>query len=393
MNPQDQNPNLSSKKQYLNKTKLKFYQELKKIQKDFKPTKETQGFGGYAIIGEKNYPNLQTYNISNEEKLSSYKNTAQNVKQNYDNIIKQKAKNIFGTTREQHIKQTTSKINEELQNIYKSKKEVEFTTHYSKELQFNKISMNSTHGIMGSNNQVNKINANQNTSTSKQIEKFADNEEKAKNAIISLYEREVNEHQIINLLALGTFGLQSNKKLVPTRWAITAYDQTLEKHLHQKIIKYNPLNSYEIYHHKDKGNEFIIILFPEPFQAQVTEKFEGGLEEDYVSHNNKLQTKEPMCSGGYYATKLPVFEQLNQRKKQSAYISIRIIKDYELPLGVVFVRESVRTALKNQIFKTSNKQEMLKFLFENYKNHFELYLKSKFKKEIEQTKTLNKYFT
>ena len=57
-----------TKKDLLSKTKLEFYNEIKKYQQEFKPSKEIEGYASAAIVGEKNYPNLKVYNISNEKK-------------------------------------------------------------------------------------------------------------------------------------------------------------------------------------------------------------------------------------------------------------------------------------------------------------------------------------
>ncbi|MCA9495379.1 MAG: hypothetical protein KC589_00415 [Nanoarchaeota archaeon] len=382
----------TKKKEFLNKTKLEFYKEIKKYQKELKPTKEIEGFPCSAIVGEKNYPNLATHNISNENQKSSYQNTSEIVKKNYNDIIKLKAKNILGTTNQIYIKKTNEKINEEIQNIYKSKKSIEFASNFEKELSFKKILINKVSGIIGSKNPLISLKATQNTTTSKQIEKYSKNDIKAKEAIISLYERGINEHQIINLLALGSFGIQINKKLVPTKWAISAYDQTLEKHLHKKIIYYKPIEDFEIYEHKDKGNHFVIILIPDTFQAEIIESFPGAIEKDYVNFDNKLHKESPETSGGYYATKFPIFEQLIERKKQAAFISLRIISNYDIPLGVVFVRESVRAALKNKIFKTSNEKELENFLHIKFPNHSRLYQTSNVLVEKKKQKKLNAFF-
>jgi len=383
---------MNAKKSFLNKTKLEFYKEIKKYQQELKPTKEIEGFASSAIVGEKNYPNLKVHNISNDNINNSFFKTSDIVKSNYSDIIKLKAKNILGSTQSLNIKKTNEKIREELENIYKSKKEIEFSSKFENELKFDKILTSKVSGIMGSKNELLSINPNENTTTSNKIEKYITKDIKSKEAIISLYEKGVNEHQIMNLLALGSFGININKKLVPTKWAISAYDQTIEKYLYSKIIKYNTINNYEIYHSNDKGNEFIIILIPDTFSAEVIEAFDNTIESDFVNFDNKFKKLEPETAGGFYATKFGIFENLNERKKQASFISIRIIENYDIPLGVVFVREKVRDAMKNKIFKSSNEKEIKEFLLKKYKNHFILFQNSKLLKEkIKQTK-LKEFF-
>lgn len=234
----------NAKREFLNKTKIEFYKELKKYQQELKPTKEIEGFGASAIVGEKNYPNLKVHNVSNSNEDNSFFKTSDIVKRDYSDIIKLKARNILGSTNDTYIKKTNDRINKELQDIYKSKNAIEFNSEFENELRFDKVLVNKVSGIVGSRNPLLSLKANENTSTSKKIEKYTANDIKSREAIISLYEKGVNEHQIINLLALGSFGMQMNKKMVPTRWAITAYDQTIEKHLHKKLVAHRPVEKY-----------------------------------------------------------------------------------------------------------------------------------------------------
>lgn len=381
----------NAKKEFLNKTKIRFYKELKLAQSKLKNTKEIEGYASGSIVGEKNYPFLKIHSVSNENKKSSFFKLNNLVKKNYNDIIKIKAKSILGSTQETYIKKTKERVNNELQNIYKSKKAIEFTSEFEKEIKFDKIIINKLSGILGSKNELKSIILNQNPPTSKQIEKFTQKDIKSKQAIISLYEKGINEQQIINLLALGSFGIDINKKLVPTKWAITAYDQTIEKHLFNKIKKNKIIQNYEIYLHQDKGNFFIIILTSDILNGEIIEKFEGGSPSDYFDHENKLDKKEPATSGGYFSTKLGIFEHLCQKNKQAGIISIRIIEDYDIHLGVIFVRECARQAMKNRIFKCSNKNELNNFLAIKFPKHHNLFNQSKYLQEQRKQKRIRDF--
>lgn len=381
----------TAKREFLSKTKQKFYDEIKQYQLSLKPTKEIEGYGSAPIVGEKNYPYLSTHNISNSNKDSSFFNTSKIVKKDYDEVISLKARNILGSTEKTYVKKVNERISDEIRNIYKSKKPIEFSSEFEKELKFDRILVNKVSGVMGSRNPLLTLKANENTSTSSQIEKYISDDLKAKDAIIDLYEKGVNEHQIINLLALGSFGIDMNKKLVPTKWAITAYDQTIEKHLFTKLRNLSPIEKYEIYHHKDKENEFVILLIPDTFTGEVIEAFSTNIEKDYIDHQNRLDKKEPETAGGFYATKIAIFESLLKRKRQAAFISVRVIGDYDVPLGVVFVRESVREAMKKPIFESSDEKEIFDFLQEKYLKHSILTKNSKVLKERRKQRKLNEF--
>lgn len=382
----------SNKKEFLNKTKTNFYEEIKKYQKQLKPTNEIEGYASGTIVGEKSYPNVKTHSISNFSPNNSFFKTADIVKKDYSQIIKLKAKNILGSTDKSYIKKTNTRVNQELKDIYKSKKAIEFSSKFENELKFDKILVSKVSGIVGSKNELIELHANQNTQTSKQIEKYTQTDIKSKQAIISLYEKGVNEHQIINLLALGSFGVEINKKLVPTKWAISAYDQTIEKYLHKKIINYKLIENFEIYKIEDKGNNFVIILLPHEFSCEIIEQFDNTLERDFVGFNNILKKDEPETAGGFYATKLSIQENLQKRKRQASFISIRIIKDYDMPLGVVFVRECVREAMKNKLFQTSKFDELEEYLKNKFNNHYNYFKISKVLQEISKQKKLRQFF-
>jgi hypothetical protein len=383
---------MSIKKEFLNKTKLEFYKEIKKYQEILKPTKELEGYASGVIVGEKNYPQVRTHSISNENLTSSYFNNSNLVKENYSKIIKEKARNILGSTNQIYVKKTDDRIKKELEDIYKSKKAIEFNSEYEKELTFDKLIVNKVAGIGGSKNNIKSVTATENTSTSKHIEKYTENDIKSREAMLSLYKIGINENQIINLLALGTFGIQINKKLVPTRWSISAYDKTIESYLHKKILDYKIISSYEIYTYEDKGNKFTIIILPESLSFENFEMMKGNKLIDYVNYNNKLGYKEPNTAGGFYSSKVAANEFLEKRKLQAACIVLRDITDYELHLGVVFVRESVRECLKGKPIVFSNKIEFEKYLKEYNLKYYLAYKESTTYRETNKQKKLEEFF-
>ena len=381
-----------NKRDFLNKTKKDFYEEIKKYQKSLKPTKEIEGFAGSSIVGEKNYPNIKIHNISNENKNNHYMKTSEIVKRDYSDIIKAKARNILGSTESINIRKSDEKIKKEIEDIYKSKNEVNFTSKFQNELKFNKIILNKFSGIVGNKNEITNIESNENTKTSKKIEKYTLGDIKAKNAVIDLYEKGTNEHQIINLLSIGSFGKQINKKLVPTRWAITTYDKIIEEFLFKKIYNNKIDNFYRLFYSIDKGNEFLILTLPDNIKGTIIEKFSINKEIDSFNDYNKLDKKEPMTAGGYYSTKLSIFEHLHKSKRQSSFISSRIIKEYDIPLGVVFVREMVRKAMKTQILKSNSFEEVKEFINLNYSNHLNDIINSKTIKQHNSQKKLSNFF-
>lgn len=382
----------NKKEKFLSDSKKKFYLEIKNFQKNFKPTNQIEGVASYVFIGDKNYPNVNLFNISNDKKEAYFKNSSEIVKNSYNDIFKIKARNILGDTKPTSIKNISTRINDEIRNVYKAKNMVNFSSKFEKEISFNKIIFNKEAGNLGSKNELVSLDVQENTKTDNSIEKYTSQDLKAKNSIIALYEKGVNEHQIINLISLGAFGVSSNKKLVPTKWAISLYDKTIEEYLYKKIFNFKQINFFEVYTFEDKGNFFLLILFPQHFSANIIEIFGETFLEDYVSYDNKLNKKKPDTSGGYYATKISCLEFLLKRKKQAGVLSIRLIKDYDFPLGVVFVRESVREAFLKLVFKTSSFEELEKYILINKKKYYYYFKKAKILLERKVNKKLLDFY-
>lgn len=384
---------MSIKREFISKTKEQFYEEIKKYQKTFKPTKEVEGFGSIPIVGEKNYPFLKTHNVSNEGEESSFMNSGDLVKKEYSEVFKAKAKNILGSTESEHIRKPHTRIKEEIRDIYKARKPIIFSSEFEKEIKFNKVQVNKTTGIVGAKNPLLNLEAVENTTTSKQIEKFTSEDIKAKYAITTLYDKGINEHQITSLLALGSFGVEVNKRLVPTRWAITAYDKTIEKFLFNQIQSYSSISSFELYYREDKGNAFVILLLPsEDLQGEIVEAFSTNVLKDYFDTANKLDKAEPATAGGYFATKVAIFESLVHRKKKASIISLRTIEDYEVPLGVVFVRETVREAMKGEKTSFSSLEDLKEYLQNFFPKHNKALDPSTVLKELKSQRKLHEFF-
>lgn len=387
----------SSKQEYLSNIKKEFYNQLKTYKEEFKPTKELTTHSTIPLLTSKTYPQISTFQVTNLSVENTQFNQNEFVKKDYSHILKHKARSIVATSSPIHKTHTKEQLHTQLTTIYSSKKAVESEHIFETELKIGKVLSSKTAGLLGNSTPLLQINTYDNISISKHLEKHQQGETKSKDAIIELYERGFNDTQIRTLLSLGTFGLEKNKLLVPTKWSISACDSVLEQYLYSKIINYKVANEYLVFEHLDKGNHFIMCFLPYQFCSEVIETYKNSqniqiIEQDFVSFSNKLSKKEPECAGGYWATKLAMLEKMNSLKKQYACISIRIIENYEIPLGVIFVRECVREAVNKQpIFNTFLKEEFEEFLNNNFSKHYTLYKKSKLLQEISTLKHLNEW--
>ena len=86
-----------------------------------------------------------------------------------------------------------------------------------------------------------------NVKVEKQVDKVINDEIKASEAIEFLYKNEFNEYTLSKILSVGVIGLAKNKKLVPTRWSITATDDILGKKFLENIRQYPWIENYELF--------------------------------------------------------------------------------------------------------------------------------------------------
>ncbi len=193
---------------------------------------------------------------------------------------------------------------------------------------------------------------------------------KANDALIYLYEHDFDENYLTKLLSIGTLGLKKSRKLVPTRWSITATDDAVAKHLIEEIKGFNQID-YSAYFGSYLGNYYLVLFFPEKWSYELFEMYmpnaswnvssELNYMTDYENYDGRKNYAEN-CGGGYYSVRLAVLEKLREMKKQGTALVLRFITgEYAVPLGVWVTREAARKALLNKPIIFSDKELMLKY--------------------------------
>ncbi|MBI5803300.1 hypothetical protein HY448_01285 [Candidatus Pacearchaeota archaeon] len=203
----------------------------------------------------------------------------------------------------------------------------------------------------------------------RKLEKMTSGEYKASEGIKYLYKNNFNEYTLNKVLSVGVLGIRGNKRIVPTRWSITATDDTIGKMLVDKIKEYKIIENHELFFGEFMGNQYLILLFPNIFSFELFELYLPA-----SSWNPSMQIKASTdfesffgrkdyasnTAGGYYATRLPITEYLEKIKRQACIFVIRIeTPSYWAPLGVWVVRESVRKALERKIEFNSREELIL----------------------------------
>lgn len=193
-----------------------------------------------------------------------------------------------------------------------------------------------------------------------------DSDLSAKDAIISLYNDGTKFSQIQKALSTGSFGLNKNRKLVPTRWSITAVDSTLADYFLSKV-KYHPvLENFRVYENFSLNNYYAVILIPTFFQYEWIEAFlsKAG-QREYIFADFELSKKKigySSVGGCYYSAKLASLEALDKMKIQSGVLILREANENYVPLGVFNVRENVKMALSGKFREFYSLRDSLTFV-------------------------------
>ena len=198
----------------------------------------------------------------------------------------------------------------------------------------------------------------------------SDTHSKAATSMQELYKSKIQTSNIIKILSAGILGLQKNRKLVPTRWAVTATDDTLSKFLLKKIRYYQELNEIRIFHGYYVGNHYEFILLPDNFAFEVIEAFIPGSvwnpfsSEIPISQDSESffarKTYAKNVTGAYYTARLVVCEYLEKIKRQASCLVLREERpEYNAPLGVGILRELGRDAFSKKPETAKTIQEAL----------------------------------
>ncbi|MCG2909779.1 MAG: Nre family DNA repair protein [Stygiolobus sp.] len=195
------------------------------------------------------------------------------------------------------------------------------------------------------------IKVDENPKIPNKIESLIFDDVKAEEGVLELYSSGENYYRIITTFSLGLLGRKKNRRIVPTRWSITAVDQIVGNYLLSKIKEFDTISTTTVYYNSYLGNYFHIIFYPSryssiwieiwyPFSLWSNELVITDLSEDYWGEYEFLD-------GGYMAARLAVIEKLNEMRRQAGIIIIReITSEYYAPVGNWHIREAVKKAYK-----------------------------------------------
>ena len=258
----------------------------------------------------------------------------------------------------------------------------------------------------GMNAPLKKARITSNVKIDQKLDKVVNDDIKTVEAVETLHKGGFSEYALSKILSVGVLGLKKDRKLVPTRWSITATDDMIGKKLLKKIRNCKWIENYELFFGEFTGNCYLVLLFPNLFSYELFELYLPGSS---WNTSNEIKASTDMedfygrkdyasnTAGGYYAARLPILEYLEKEKKQASIIVIRIeLPTYWASLGVWVVREAIKKTMENKKFEFADMKEliesarkisMIKFGYDPDK----LIKKSKILENIKNQTTLGKW--
>ena len=195
----------------------------------------------------------------------------------------------------------------------------------------------------------------------KPVEKtLEDDDWQAEGAMTYLYRRGFDVYEINTILSAGALGRGRNRRLVPTRWSITAVDDTVGQYLRGQIRNAASVDQVQVWYNEYIGNDYWVVLAPGNWEFELVElKAPGSIWNpdpggDYylAADNESFEGRTGYVdetAGAYHASRLAVLERLADVDRQATCLVIRHASDaYWAPVGVWQIREGVRHAFRNE---------------------------------------------
>jgi hypothetical protein len=178
----------------------------------------------------------------------------------------------------------------------------------------------------------------------------------ARDAVLWLHGEGLPVSKIQRAFSVGAFGVGKRRRFVPTRWSITAVDDTIGKALREETKAYPVIDDVRVYEAVGFDDRFVVLQIPRPWRYELIEAWYPNTLWNPLGRRTVLfgdhegyegRTTYARIGGCYYAARLAVAEALCREGRQATTVVLRETHPgYLMPIGVWNVREHVRAALR-----------------------------------------------
>ena len=335
------------KKAFLRKlTEQKVYSSLKIEKPEFEGTSPPSVF-----VGQENYPKVFVGPMLSQETESMIYDSPESWLGNYkkEDIINFRL-NLLRCKKAVSVFDVNSRYSQQMQEIALAKKSVESNAEFDKIPRG--ITFSEEHAPFGPSAQLTSLDT-ENQKMQHDLEKaYYDTDLKANNAVVDLNKKGLNFTSIQKALSVGSFGIKRSRKLVPTRWSITATDDILGKNHLQDVKENDVIKEYRVYESKGLHNNYSILLTPTVWQYEAIEAFINLMDNrtfmfsDYERYFGRQKYSE--MGGCYYAQRNIIAEKLREQEEQAGAFVFREANEEYVPTGVWLCRELTRKAMNSE---------------------------------------------
>ena len=187
-----------------------------------------------------------------------------------------------------------------------------------------------------------------------------DDDWQAEGAITYLYRRNFDVYDVNTILSAGALGRGRDRRLVPTRWSITAVDDTVGQYLCGQVRSSPSVDEVQVWHNAYLGNDYWVVLAPGNWEFELVELKAPGsvwnpepdgayyMAADSESYEGRTDYVDE-TAGAYYASRLGVLEHLASVGCQATCLVVRhATEEYWAPVGVWQIREGIRDAFEGE---------------------------------------------
>ncbi|HJJ55861.1 MAG TPA: hypothetical protein O0X99_02685, partial [Methanocorpusculum sp.] len=169
-----------------------------------------------------------------------------------------------------------------------------------------------------------------------------------------LFENGTDIYKIINLLSSGLLGVK--RKMVPTRWAITATDNMISNKLKHDIFRMPAIPEYRVFSSTLHGQSHCFILIPAAdWRFEMIERSQKNTiwakYNDWIMADQEQGLTKSQYSpigGSYYSARLAVLKYLKSIGYCANVICIHDISpECWAPLGTWVIREASHASFSN----------------------------------------------
>ena len=325
---------------------------------DTKPVSEYMGASPSVFVGSYGYPRV----VGGPLMINDSDNPLDWVQRglSIDDIVSIRSRTIRGG-KELEVKMP---VTDKVQEIALSSKPLDVEVAFTKPVQFDVSFNGSEVAPVGLSGEMKKLDVIDNASVTRVVDSCtSDTDLRAVEAARILYENGTDVYKITNLLSAGLLGIGRNRKVVPTRWAITATDDILCSSYKKEILRMPALQDFEVYTATMHGNTLCFILIPaNDWRFEMLERWQkhslwADEEESVIVDREEGLTKRTYSpiGGAYYAARLAVLDHLQKAGRCARVICIRdISSDYWAPLGVWVIRETANKAMASAPVKAGS---------------------------------------